>query len=70
MNKNQSENGAVPPQRPVLVVGEYGVLNGGERSFLAVAEHLIARGWRYVAAVPVTVRLKMRCKKTAFAMSV
>lgn len=52
MNKNQSENGAVPPQRPVLVVGEYGVLNGGERSFLAVAEHLIARGWRYVAAVP------------------
>jgi len=23
-----------------------------KRSFLAVAEHLIARGWRYVAAVP------------------
>ena len=52
MNKNQSESGNVPPQRPVLVLGEYGVLNGGERSFLAVAEHLIARGWRYVAAVP------------------
>ena len=52
MNKKQSENGDVAPQRPVLVLGEYGVLNGGERSFLAVAKHLIARGWRYVAAVP------------------
>jgi len=41
-----------PPQKPVLVVGEYGVLNGGERSFLTVAKHLIARGWSYVAAVP------------------
>jgi len=46
------ENGFAPPQPPVLVVGEYGVLNGGERSFLTVAERLIAGGWNYVAAVP------------------
>ncbi len=51
MESNQNENRDLP-QRPVLVIGEYGVLNGGERSFLTVAEQLIARGWRYVAAVP------------------
>ena len=28
------------------------MLNGGERSFLTVAERLIACGWSYVAAVP------------------
>ena len=49
---HQLENGCAPPQQPVLVVGEYGVLNGGERSFLTVAERLIARRWSYVAAVP------------------
>jgi len=49
---HQPENGSVPPQQPVLVVGEYGVLNGGERSFLAVAERMIARQWSYVASVP------------------
>ena len=41
-----------PPQQPVLIIGEYGVLNGGERSFLTVATHLIDRGWSFVAAVP------------------
>ena len=49
---HQLQNGCAPPQQPVLVVGEYGVLNGGERSFLTVAERLIACGWSYVAAVP------------------
>jgi len=37
----------------VLLLAEYGVLNGGERSFLAVAEKLISRGWEFTAAVPV-----------------
>jgi glycosyltransferase involved in cell wall biosynthesis len=36
----------------VLVVGEYGTLNGGENSFLAVAPALIKRGWEFCAAVP------------------
>ena len=49
---HQLQNGCAPPQQPVLVVGEYGVLNGGERSFLTVAERSIACGWSYVAAVP------------------
>ena len=49
---HQLQNGCTPPQQPVLVVGEYGVLNGGERSFLTVAERLISCGWSYVAAVP------------------
>ena len=49
---HKRENGCAPPQQPVLVVGEYGVLNGGERSFLTVAERLIACGWSFVAAVP------------------
>ena len=51
MNQSQHERQNIP-QQPVLVIGEYGVLNGGERSFLTVAKQLIARGWSYVAAVP------------------
>ena len=51
MNQSQHERQNIPTQ-PILVVGEYGVLNGGERSFLTVAKQLIARGWNYVAAVP------------------
>lgn len=38
--------------RNVLVFGEYGVLNGGENSFLAIAARLIERGWKFIAAVP------------------
>ena len=49
---HKRENGCALPQQPVLVVGEYGVLNGGERSLLTVAERLIACGWSFVAAVP------------------
>ena len=52
MNSSQHNQQKSQPQQPVLVLGEYGVLNGGERSFLTVAKHLIARGWNYVAAVP------------------
>ena len=37
----------------ILVVGEYGTLNGGENSFLAVAPWLIKRGWQFHAAVPI-----------------
>ena len=51
MENSQRERQSVP-KKPILIIGEYGVLNGGERSFLTVAEHLIARGWSYVAAVP------------------
>ena len=51
MENSRSERQTIPSQ-PILVIGEYGVLNGGERSFLTVAERLIARGWNYVAAVP------------------
>lgn len=40
------------PKR-VLVIGEYGTLNGGENSFLAVAPALIKLGWEFHAAVPV-----------------
>jgi glycosyltransferase involved in cell wall biosynthesis len=36
----------------VLLLAEYGILNGGERSFLAVADMLILRGWKFTAAVP------------------
>ena len=50
MNENRRQR--TPPSQPILVLGEYGILNGGERSFLTVAKHLIARGWSYVAAVP------------------
>lgn len=51
MENYEPKRQAIPTQ-PILIVGEYGVLNGGERSFLTVAQHLIARGWSYVAAVP------------------
>lgn len=37
---------------PILVVGEYGTLNGGERSFLTVCKSLQIRGWEFIAAVP------------------
>ena len=37
---------------PVLLVGEYGTLNGGERSLLAVLPALQRMGWQFVAAVP------------------
>lgn len=36
----------------MLVVGEFGVLNGGEKSFLAIAPTLIERGWELIAAIP------------------
>lgn len=35
-----------------MVVGEYGVMNGGEHSFLAVCDALRRRGWSFTAAVP------------------
>jgi len=37
----------------VLIVAEYGVMNGGERSLLSVLPHLQERGWEFVAVVPV-----------------
>lgn len=40
------------PPAPILILGEYGTLNGGERSFLTVCESLQTRGWDFVAAVP------------------
>ena len=40
--------------RTVLVVGEFGILNGGEKSFLAIAPSLIELGWELIAAVPET----------------
>jgi glycosyltransferase involved in cell wall biosynthesis len=40
------------PPAPILVLGEYGTLNGGERSFLTVCKSLQARGWKFIAAVP------------------
>jgi glycosyltransferase involved in cell wall biosynthesis len=36
----------------VLAVAEYGVLNGGERSFLAIAPRLIEMGWHLQVLVP------------------
>ena len=36
----------------VLVIGEYGSLNGGENSFLTIAPALINSGWEFHAAVP------------------
>lgn len=36
----------------VLVLGEYGIKNGGENSFLAVVSLLQKKGWTYTAAVP------------------
>ncbi len=44
--KSRSE----PPR--VLVVTEYGILNGGERSFLAIAGYLDKQGWDLTVAVP------------------
>jgi len=38
--------------RRVLVIGEYGILNGGENSFLTVASALGQSGWDFCAAVP------------------
>ena len=38
--------------RCVLVIGEFGSLNGGENSFLAVAPELLESGWKLIAAVP------------------
>lgn len=38
--------------RRVLVIGEYGIRNGGENSLLAVIESLITKGWKFQAAVP------------------
>ena len=40
------------PNRKVLIVGEFGILNGGEKSFLAIASSLIKLGWELTAAVP------------------
>ena len=42
----------------VLLLAEYGVLNGGERSLLAVLDQLQALGWRFQAAVPVDSELE------------
>ena len=36
----------------ILVVGEYGSLNGGENSFLSVLPTLQMLGWEFQAAVP------------------
>jgi len=38
--------------RRVLLIGEFGSLNGGENSFLAIATHLQKSGWTFQAAVP------------------
>jgi len=39
-------------QRRVLIVGEFGALNGGENSLLAIVEALTKLGWEFHAAVP------------------
>ena len=36
----------------VLVFGEYGTLNGGENSLLAILPAMLLRGWKFTAAVP------------------
>ena len=36
----------------ILVFGEYGTLNGGENSLLAILPAMIGRGWKFTAAVP------------------
>ena len=36
----------------VLIVGEFGSINGGENSLLAIAPRLIEFGWQFSAAVP------------------
>ena len=36
----------------ILIIGEYGSLNGGENSFLSVLPSLIEFGWKFQAAVP------------------
>jgi glycosyltransferase involved in cell wall biosynthesis len=38
--------------RSALIVAEYGILNGGERSFLSVAAKLIRFGWTLTALLP------------------
>ena len=41
-----------PINKRVLIVGEFGSLNGGENSLLAIAPTLIDCGWELCAAVP------------------
>lgn len=36
----------------VLIVAEYGVLNGGERSLLAILPHLMKKEWAFKALIP------------------
>ncbi len=47
----------------VLLLAEYGVLNGGERSLLAVLEQLQSLEWRFQAAVPADSELETALSK-------
>lgn len=49
--------------RPVLVLFEYPTVNGGERSFLAVAPGLLRAGWNMVAAVPSDSPIESACRE-------
>ncbi len=48
--------------RRVLVLFEYPTVNGGERSFLAVAPGLIRHGWDFVAIVPPGSPIESACR--------
>lgn len=49
--------------RRVLVLFEYPTVNGGERSFLAVAPGLLRCGWNIVAAVPGGSPVESACRE-------
>jgi glycosyltransferase involved in cell wall biosynthesis len=50
MDRPRHDDESTPP--PVLLVGEYGAMNGGENSLLAILPHLQAIDWTFTALVP------------------
>ena len=48
--------------RRVLIIGEYGICNGGENSLLSIIPLLNTKGWEFEAAVPVPSPFAMRLR--------
>ncbi|MFK7765992.1 MAG: glycosyltransferase family 4 protein [Mariniblastus sp.] len=53
-------------RKTVLIVGEYGSINGGENSLLSILPQLIEFGWQFQAAVPENSPLADRFKSLGF----
>ncbi len=53
-------------RKKVLLLGEYGTLNGGENSFLAIAPELAQLGCTFSAAIPIHSEFQSRLEESGF----